>query len=112
MIGNIITAVAIAMMTVAICIQVARLSGAEKDIDLLGDVVSKKASEVDLEAVKTRLTANIAEVSEAERQINDILKQLSDITADIARLDKEVETVKHDEKEIRSYYVNFRDPVE
>lgn len=110
MIGNILTAIAIAILTIAICIQVARTNGAEKDIDLLGEVVSKKASEIDVEVIKTRLTQEIVDVSNAERQIKEIFEQLDKITKDIARLDGEVGIIKHDEKEIRSYYVNFREP--
>ena len=42
--------------------------------------------------------------SNADDQIEEIISRLEKITEDIARIDKA-------EKEIRSYYVNFREPV-
>lgn len=42
--------------------------------------------------------------SNADDQIQDIISRLEKITEDIARIDR-------DEKEIRSYYVNYREPV-
>ena len=44
-------------------------------------------------------------------QIQEILDRLNKVTQDIARLDAEVDRISKDEKEIRSYYVNFREPV-
>lgn len=44
-------------------------------------------------------------------QITAIITSLENITKDIARLDAEVTRVAKDEKEIRSYYINFREPV-
>lgn len=44
-------------------------------------------------------------------QIQEILDRLNKVTDDIARLDAEVDRISKDEKEIRSYYVNFREPV-
>lgn len=44
-------------------------------------------------------------------QIQEILDRLNKVTDDIARLDAEVGRISKDEKEIRSYYVNFREPV-
>ena len=40
----------------------------------------------------------------ADDQIEEIISRLEKITEDIARIDR-------DEKEIRSYYVNYREPV-
>ena len=40
-----------------------------------------------------------------------IIKRLEDIVKDINELDKEVEQIKHDEKDLRTYYVNYREPV-
>lgn len=42
-------------------------------------------------------------INEADEQIDQILDRLNAITEDIARIDR-------DEKEIRSYYVNYREP--
>lgn len=44
-------------------------------------------------------------------QIQEILDRLNKVTDDIARIDAEVDRIAKDEKEIRSYYVNFREPV-
>ena len=44
-------------------------------------------------------------------QIQEILDRLNKVTQDIARIDAEVDRISKDEKEIRSYYVNFREPV-
>ena len=61
-------------------------------------------------------TANGNFVAIAERfdkeddRIEDIISQLEAITADIKRLDGEVTKVAKAEKEIRSYYINFREP--
>lgn len=43
-------------------------------------------------------------------RIEDIISQLEAITADIKRLDEEVAKVKKDERDLRSYYVNYREP--
>ena len=48
-------------------------------------------------------TRNKLDIARANKQIDDIIIKLQEITADIHRLD-------HDEKEIRSYYCNYREP--
>ena len=45
-----------------------------------------------------------------DNRIEDIISQLEAITADIKRLDGEVVKVAKAEREIRSYYCNFRTP--
>lgn len=42
--------------------------------------------------------------------INMICAKLESIVQDIHRLDEDISKVSADEKEIRSYYVNYRDP--
>lgn len=52
-----------------------------------------------------------AQDMEEDPQITEITARLEEITKDIARLDGEIAQVARDEKEIRSYYVNFREPI-
>lgn len=55
--------------------------------------------------------AAIAERFDKENdRIEDIISRLEAITADIKRLDEEVTKVKKDERDLRSYYVNYREP--
>lgn len=46
-----------------------------------------------------------ASIDHYDSEIDDIIKRMNQIIADIHRID-------HDEKEIRQYYINFRDPAE
>ena len=48
--------------------------------------------------------------AQADKQIEDIIARLQQITEQIHRLDYDVNQVAKDEREIRSYYVNFREP--
>jgi len=49
------------------------------------------------------ITVHNSNVDHYDSEINQIIARMDQITADIARIDK-------DEKEIRSYYINFRTP--
>lgn len=49
-------------------------------------------------------------IKQQREDVDGIIGQLETIAADIARLDGEVAQVKKDEKEIRSYYINYRTP--
>lgn len=49
--------------------------------------------------------------NQEDPQIQEILDRLNKVTDDITRIDAEVDRIAKDEKEIRSYYVNFREPV-
>lgn len=49
-------------------------------------------------------------IKQQRTDIDSIISQLETITTDIGRLDGEVAQVKKDEREIRAYYVNFRQP--
>ena len=48
--------------------------------------------------------------AQADKQIEDIIAMLQEITVDIHRLDGNIADVAKSEHEIRSYYVNFREP--
>ena len=49
------------------------------------------------------ITVHNSSIEHYDSEIDHIINRLNEITADIARIDK-------DEKEIRSYYINFRTP--
>ena len=49
------------------------------------------------------ITVHNSTVEHYDDEIDKIIARMNEITADIARIDK-------DEKEIRSYYINFRTP--
>ena len=67
----------------------------------LDDTINKaNANDIRLNNLATR---NKLDIARANKQIDDIIIKLQEITADIHRLD-------HDEKEIRSYYCNYREP--
>ena len=55
------------------------------------------------ERIDNIITIHNANVDHYDSEINQIIARMNEITADIARIDK-------DEKEIRSYYINFRTP--
>lgn len=62
----------------------------------------------------TTANGNFDSVANAIKQqrsdIDGITDRLEEIAKDIGRLDGEIAEVKRDEREIRSYYVNFREP--
>lgn len=51
------------------------------------------------------ITIHNANVDHYDNEINQIIARMDQITADIARID-------NDEKELRRYYANFREPVQ
>ncbi len=54
----------------------------------------------------------VAAFNHQRDEIDSITDRMNAIVADIKRLDEEITQVKKDEREIRSYYVNFREPKE
>ena len=50
------------------------------------------------------ITVHNSSIEHYDSEIDQIINRLNEITADIARID-------NDEKELRRYYVNFREPV-
>lgn len=49
------------------------------------------------------ITTHNATVEHYDKEIDDIIKKMEHITEEIARID-------HDERDLRSYYVNYRTP--
>ena len=74
----------------------------------LDDTINKaNANDIRLNNMATR---NKLDIARANKQIDDIIIKLQQITADIHRLDGNITDVAKSEHEIRSYYVNFREP--
>jgi len=57
------------------------------------------------ERIDNIITIHNANVDHYDNEIDQIITRIDQITADIARID-------NDEKELRRYYVNFREPVQ
>lgn len=100
-------------------------------IDQIEDLTSDKADETRVDGISSsigEMSVNLDQVEKKYVKANDeikaILERLDAIAEDIGRLDamdfsgqlsslkENVKQIEHDEKEIRAYYVNFRDPVE
>lgn len=64
-----------------------------------------------LKRIESVLDSQVAITAHEDEEIQNIIKRLEDIVKDINELDKEVEQIKHDEKDLRTYYVNYREPV-
>lgn len=96
---NIVLGIAtVVMMGVVIYLNV-RLNNHEADTNLEIESLNTKYDYIE------KLDESIdSDLDSAEMQINEITAKLEKITADIRRID-------HDEKEIRRYYFNFREPM-
>lgn len=88
-------------MVGAIGMNAKQIESIEEHTHALNSVVMLQNKQIDI--------VNDAQKSNAN-EIDQICNHLLEIAKDIKRLDEEIETVKRDEKEIRSYYVNFREP--
>lgn len=110
MITSIITSLGIVTMAVAIVLLTVKHSYTQEAIEQLHQIIDKKASDVELQAVKQRLVTQIADSTKTDSEINDIIDRLNHIIVDIKRLDEEVAKVAKAEREIRAYYCNFRQP--
>lgn len=64
-----------------------------------------------LKRIESILDSQVAITAHEDEEIQNIIKRLEEIVKDINELDKEVEQIKHDEKDLRTYYVNYREPV-
>lgn len=70
----------------------------------------KKFTDECNKTANSNFSAIAKRLDDDDTRIEDIIGKLEAIAADIKRLDEEVTKVKKDEREIRSYYVNFREP--
>lgn len=108
MIASIITAVAIALMSVAIFLLSARVKEVESDTEDITKV--KKALQAQqrfIRDIEEDLTKCEEKAVYADGSIETIFKKLENITADIKRLDEMGTKVAKDQSEIRKYYVNY-----
>ena len=83
-----------------------RQIGADTTVRKLNDetveIIDKRITNAH-ERIDNIITIHNANVDHYDSEINQIIARMDQITADITRIDK-------DEKEIRSYYINFRTP--
>ena len=49
--------------------------------------------------------------AQRDRDIEDIITRLKEVTESIHRLDYDVAQVAHDERDVKRYYINYRQPV-
>lgn len=108
-IALIITWVLLALITVAV---VGRNTHSIEELQDRADGIVKAVKIVQNNSMKTMMELQVTkdEADANSGEIDKIIKRLNEITADIHRLDEEVKAVAKDEHEIRSYYVNFREP--
>lgn len=101
-------------------IEASALTRHEAAIDVLKERVSEvikvsnnntQVTGEKLKRIESVLDSQVAITAHEDEEIQNIIKRLEDIVKDINELDKEVEQIKHDEKDLRTYYVNYRDPV-
>ena len=48
--------------------------------------------------------------AQRDRDIEDIINRLKEVTESIHRLDYDVAQVAHDERDLKRYYINYREP--
>lgn len=70
------------------------------------DTYTKKS----VDTANVNFNSIVAAFNHQRDEIDSITDRMNAIAADIKRLDEEITRVKKDEREIRSYYVNFREP--
>lgn len=98
---NIIMAIAIVVLTAAICV----LTKKQKDIEEELDTFASSEVEVpELNNIETQ-------VAKANDEINSILARLDDIAKDIGRLDALTTRDHRDLVDVRERYVLWREPV-
>ena len=108
-------AIAIVVAIVLMGLISARLTSIEKhEIQNAGIASAYNALKKYTEESVVTSNGNFASIAtrfdKENERIEDIIGQLKAITADIKRLDEEVTKVKKDERDLRSYYVNYREP--
>lgn len=85
-----------------------RQIGADTTVRKLNDetikIIDKRITNTH-ERIDNIITIHNANVDHYDNEINQIIARMDQITADIARID-------HDEKDLRRYYVNYKQPVD
>lgn len=69
-----------------------------------------KTSNTNTKNIMTHVEANKNRSLNNAEEIENITAKMEEIIADIHRLDEDVKTIDKSEREIRSYYINFREP--
>lgn len=98
---NIIMAIAIVVLTAAICILTKKQIDVEKELDIMA---TKPIEKPDLDEVERKF-------AEANAEIEKIFARLEEIADDIGRLDEMQKQDRRDLVDIRQRYVLFRQPL-
>ncbi len=99
---NIITAIAVALLTVAVTILHTKYKLIEEELDEM------TASGTDFE----RITSLEKKAAEANEEIETIIRRMEEITDDIGRLDQLTKKDHSDLVDIRERYILWREPVD
>lgn len=91
------SAILFVLIVLAIIILNIKQNIAEEQIEQIEDLIDKKVSAVDAEVL--------------DGEIEMIIARLEQITADIAELDKEHISDHRDLVDIRTRYINYREPI-
>lgn len=110
MITSIITSLGIVALSVAMIILIRHDLHTDESIERLEQLVDKKASDLDLQAVKSRLTQEIAEACSTSLEINETIRKLNRITMSLKKLEEKTEQDHKDLVDIRERYVLWREP--
>lgn len=99
---NIIMAIAIVVLTAAICV----LTKKQKDIEEELDTFASSEVEVpELDNIE-------AQMAKADDEIKSILTRLDDIAKDIGRLDAETKEDRRNLADVRRRYILWREPLD
>lgn len=99
---NIIMAIAIVVLTAAICVLTKKQIDVEKELDIMATTPIEKP---ELDEVEQKFT-------EANAEIEKILARLEEIADDIGRLDEMQKQDRHELIDIQRRYILYREPVD
>lgn len=99
---NIIMAIAIVVLTAAICVLTKKQIDVEKELDIMA---TKPIEKPDLDEVEQKFT-------EANAEIEKIFARLEEIADDIGRLDEMQKQDRRDLADVRRRYILWREPVD
>lgn len=111
-----IIVIGIAIAVMAACMVVLSIKVIKVEKTAVSNLNEEKATAVSERLSNTVTTYNnnfkqtFDRLSEQDKEIAEIIGKLENIAVSIGRLENDVTVVKRDEKEIRRYYMNFRDP--
>lgn len=101
---NIIMAIAIVVLTAAICVLTKKQKDIEEELDIM-IMATKPIEKPDLDEVEQKF-------AEANAEIEKIFARLEEIADDIGRLDALTDTDHKNLVDIRERYILYREPVD